>query len=134
MPDLFETEIGTVHVACSSCGAPLELATSAIGIFGSGDTVLCMDCLLREGTDSSVDSTVPLADRIRLIDETVNDFSAHLRNVLVRCVKPDLTWNREYGIDEWSDPADVVAAAYAPGVWYSLRQQLVAQSSGTGDN
>jgi hypothetical protein len=134
MPDLFESEIGRVHVACSSCGAPLELASSALSVFGSGDSVLCMDCLLREGSDASPDSPVPLADRIRLIDETVDEFAAHLRNVLVRCVKPDLTWNREYGIDEWSDPTDVVAAAYAPGVWYTLRRPLVGQTNTSDDN
>ena len=134
MPDLFESEIGTVHVACSSCGAPLELASSALSVFGTGNSVLCMDCLLREGTAASLETAVPLADRIRLIDETVNEFSAHLRNVLIRCVKPDLTWNREYGIDEWSDSSDMVAAAYAPGVWYTLSKRSTVRSSRSGDD
>ena len=132
MPDLFESEIETVRVACSSCGASLELASSALGLFSSQSGVLCMDCLLREGADASLDATVPLAERIRLIDETVDEFSAHLRNVLVRCIKPDMTWNREYGIDEWSDPTDVVAAAYAPGIWYALRKRLSRRSSSFG--
>ncbi|MDB5057861.1 MAG: hypothetical protein JWO59_1333 [Chloroflexi bacterium] len=134
MPDLFETEIGTVHLACSSCGAPLELATSALSVFGSDESVLCMDCLLRQGSDASAGTTVPLTERIRLIDETVDEFAAHLRNVLVRCIKPDLTWNREYGIDEWSDPADVVAAAYAPGVWYTVRRHLEGRDSSSDGN
>lgn len=132
MPDLFESEIGTVHIACSSCGAPLELASSALSVFGTGSSVLCMDCLLREGSASLVDAAVPLTERIRLIDETVDEFAAHLRNVLIRCVKPDLTWNREYGIDEWSDSADVIAAAYAPGIWASLGKRPLARGSRSG--
>ena len=83
-----------------------------------------MDCMLREGSDVSADVSVPLTERIRLIDDTVEEFSAHLRNVLVRCIKPDLTWNREYGVEGWSDSRDVVAAAYAPGVWYALRGRM----------
>lgn len=134
MPDLFESEIGTVHVTCSSCGAPLELASSALSVFGSGDSIMCMDCLLRDGTDMSPPATMPLTERIKLIDDTVDEFAAHLRNVLVRCIKPDLTWNREYGIDEWSDPTDVLAAAYAPGVWYSVRRHLAARGTFSDDN
>ena len=123
MPDLFESEIGTVQVTCGECGTPLEIASSAMGVFGSQDAVLCMDCLLRQGSETSPDAPVPLPERIRMIDETVDDFAAHLRNVLMRCVKPDLTWNRAYGLDDWSDPLDMTAAAYAPGVWYAMRQQ-----------
>ena len=124
MPNLFESGVETVHVTCSSCGAPLELAASALSVFGAGESVLCMDCMLREGSDVSAGVTVPLTERIRLIDDTVDEFSAHLRNVLVRCIKPDLTWNREYGVEGWPDPADVVAAAYAPGLWYALRGRM----------
>ena len=127
MPDVFESEIGSIQVACSDCGAPLELATSALGIFGSHESVRCMDCLLRESSDSAPDVAVPLAERIRLIDGAVEEFSSHLRNVLVRCVKPDLTWNREYGLEDWSDPSDLLAAAYAPGIWYSMRQYLATR-------
>ncbi len=133
MPDLFEAEISTIHVACSECGTPLELATSALSVFGSGDAVLCMDCLLRQGSEATSDATVPLAQRIKLIDETVDEFAAHLRNVLVRCIKPDLTWNREYGVDDWSDGADVIAATYAPGVWYSLRKHMQRRTAVSDD-
>jgi hypothetical protein len=93
-----------------------------------------MDCFLREGSGASPESAMPLADRIRVIDETVDEFAAHLRNVLVRCIKPDMTWNREYGIDEWSDPTDVVAAAYAPGVWYTMRQRLEGRDHSSDGN
>lgn len=133
MPDLFEPEVNSIHVACSQCGAPLELATSALSVFGSRDAILCMDCILREGSDSSPDVAVPLSERIRLIDETVDEFAAHLRNVLVRCVKPDLTWNREYGFDSWSDPADMIAASCAPSVWYSMRRHLEGRGKSRDD-
>ena len=133
MPNLFDSGVETVHVSCSSCGAPLELAATALSLFGTGESVLCMDCMLREGSDVSADITVPLTERIRLIDETVDEFSAHLRNVLVRCIKPDLTWNREYGVDGWSDARDVVAAAYAPGVWYALRRRVNGRGSSSGN-
>jgi hypothetical protein len=134
MPNLFESEIETVHVSCSSCGTPLELAASAIGLFGSHDSVLCMDCVLREGNSPTADASVTLTERIRLIDETVDEFASHLRNVLVRCIKPDLTWNREYGIDDWSDPTDMIAAAYAPSVWYAFRKHLAVRESPSGEN
>ena len=71
MPDLFESEVGAIHVACSECGAPLELASSALSVFGSQDAVRCMDCLLRTGADASTDVVVPLPERIRMIDEAV---------------------------------------------------------------
>lgn len=128
MPDLFEPEIRAIHVTCSSCGRPLELAASALNVFGSDESVLCMDCLLREGTNESPEAALPLGERIKLIDDSVLEFSAHLRNVLVRCIKPDLTWNREYGVDAWSDPMDVVAAALAPGIWYSVRKEAEPRS------
>jgi hypothetical protein len=121
MPDLFEPEIATVQVTCSACGTPLELASTAVGLFGSQEAVLCMDCLLRQGADASPEANVSLTERIRLIDETVDEFSAHLRNVLVRCVKPDLNWNSEYGFEQWSNTGDQVAASIAPSVWYSMR-------------
>jgi hypothetical protein len=133
MPDLFEPEVSTMHVACSECGTPLELATSALSVFGSGDAVLCMDCLLRQGSEASSEGVVPLAERIKLIDETVEEFAAHLRNVLVRCIKPDLTWNREYGVDDWSDSGDVVAASYAPGIWYAVRRYSQRRASLSGE-
>jgi hypothetical protein len=123
MPNIFEPEIATIRVACSQCGTALEMASSALSVFESQDAVRCMDCLLAESIPAGTDPTVTISDRIHLIDEAVDDFAAHLRNVLVRCVKPDLTWNSEYGMDEWSDPLDLVAAAYAPGVWYALQRQ-----------
>jgi hypothetical protein len=82
-----------------------------------------MECLLTHGSDSQIEINIPLPERVRLIDETVETFAAHLRNVLVRCVKPDLTWNRDYGIGEWSDPMDTFAAAYGPGIWYAMRSE-----------
>ncbi len=54
----------------------------------------------------------------------MDEFAAHLRNVLVRCVKPDLNWNREYGFEQWTNPGDQIAASIAPSVWYSMRQYL----------
>lgn len=123
MPNLFEPEIATIRVACSQCGATLEMASSAISVFESQDAVLCMDCLLGGSVAAGAEPAVTIADRIRAIDEAVDEFGAHLRNVLVRCVKPDLTWNNEYGMDDWSDPLDLVAAAYAPGIWYALQRQ-----------
>lgn len=129
MPDLFEPEIATVRVACSACGTPLELASTALGVFGSQDAVLCMDCLLRQGADASPEATVSLTERIRLIDETVDEFAAHLRNVLVRCVKPDLNWNREYGFEQWRNTGDQIAASIAPSVWYTMRQYLNDRAS-----
>lgn len=121
MPDLFESEIGTIQVSCKECGAPLEIASTAMSVFGSQDAVLCMDCLLRQGAEASPESTVPLQDRVRMIDDTVEDFAAHLRNVLLRGVKPDLSWSREFDMNDWSHPMDLVAAAYAPGIWYAVR-------------
>ncbi len=134
MPDLFETDDETVHVTCSECGAPLELASSALSLFGSSEAVVCMDCLLRQASNGTLDATVPLHERIRLIEETVDEFAAHLRNVLVRCIKPDLTWNREYGLEGWSDPTDMIAAAYAPGIWYTVRQQVSNRAARHDDN
>lgn len=75
-----------------------------------------------------------LTERIRLIDETVDEFSAHLRNVLVRCIKPDLSWNREYGIEQWHNTGDQIASAYAPGVWYAMRQYLNGRGTGSEGN
>jgi hypothetical protein len=122
MPDLFETDVETIQVLCKNCGRPLEIANSAMSVFGSLDSVLCMECLLAHDTDSKGDVTVPLPERIRLIDAAVDDFAAHLRNVLLRCVKPDLTWNRAHGIEEWPDPLDTIASAFGPGIWYAMRR------------
>jgi hypothetical protein len=121
MPDVFESEIGTIQVSCRECGAPLEIASTAMGVFGSQDGVLCMDCLLRQGAEASPEPTMPLQERVRMIDETVDDFAAHLRSVLLRGVKPDLSWSREVTLDDWSHPMDLIAAAYAPGIWYAVR-------------
>jgi hypothetical protein len=121
MPDLFESEIGTIQVSCKECGAPLEIASTAMGVFGSQESILCMDCLLRQGVESSPEATVPLQERVRMIDETVDDFAARLRSVLLRGVKSDLSWGSEYAIEDWSHPMDIVAAAYAPGIWYAVR-------------
>jgi hypothetical protein len=129
MPDLFEPEIATIQVMCSACGTPLELASTALSLFDSQDAVLCMDCLLRQGADSGPEANVSLTERIRLIDETVDEFSAHLRNVLVRCVRPDLNWNREYGFEQWTNTGDQVAASIAPSIWYAMRRYLADRGS-----
>ena len=60
-----------------------------------------------------------LEERIALIDEVVEDFGARLRNILMRSVRPDLSWNTAYGFEEWPDPADSIVAAHAPGIWYA---------------
>lgn len=121
MPDVFESEIGTIQVTCKECGAPLEIASTAMSVFGSQEAVLCMDCLLRQGAEASPESTMPLQERVRMIDDAVDDFAAHLRSVLLRGVKPDLSWSRDVSLEDWSHPIDLVAAAYAPGIWYAVR-------------
>jgi hypothetical protein len=121
MPDLFESDVETIQVLCKNCGRPLEIANSAMSVFGSLDSVLCMECLLAHESGSLPETSVSLPERVRLIDGAVDEFAVHLRNVLMRCVKPDLTWNRAYSIEEWPDPLDTVAAAFGPGIWYAMR-------------
>lgn len=118
MRDLFDDDVRTLSVACAQCGAPIELASSALSLFESEDKVLCMECLLSAG-DSPAPKTVSLEERVALIDDVVDDFSARLRQILMRSVRPDLSWNTSYSFEEWPDPADSVVAAHAPGIWYA---------------
>ena len=118
MRDLFDGDVHTITVACAECGTLVELASSAMSLFESEDKVLCFECLVRSG-DTQPPRNVPLEERVALIDEVVEDFSARLRNILMRSVRPDLTWNTAYGFEEWPDPADSIVAAHAPGIWYA---------------
>jgi len=126
MPELYADDIHSVHVQCSNCGKAVELANTGLEAFGSSDQVLCLECLMLGATHTGSEgepAAVSLQERIALIDDVVTIFSAHLRNVLVRSVKPDLTWNGDYGFESWDSPADALASAHAPGIWYSLRQR-----------
>jgi hypothetical protein len=78
-------------------------------------------------TDAAAVRTFSLEDRVALIDDVVQDFSSRLRNILMRSVRPDLSWNNAYGFDEWSDPADSAVAAHAPGIWYSGRDAALSR-------
>jgi hypothetical protein len=118
MRDLFDEDIKTISVSCAECGAPIELASSALSLFESEDRVLCMDCLVRAG-DTAAPRVLTFEERVAMIDEVVDDFSARLRNILVRSVRADLSWNNTYGFEDWSDPADSIVAAHAPGIWYA---------------
>jgi hypothetical protein len=124
MPDLFAEDIHSVRVPCSNCGATVELANTGLEAFGSSEGVLCLECLVlgnaRVGGDGET-ASVPIQERIALIDTVVATFAAHLRTVLVRNIKSDLNWNSAYGFESWDDPADALAAAHAPGIWYALR-------------
>jgi hypothetical protein len=118
MRELFDDDVQAVVLACATCGAPVELARSALSLFESEEKVLCVECLV----NSTVEPT-PIAatieERAALIDRIVEDFGSRLRNVLLRSVRPDLSWNSDYGFEEWSDPADSAVAAHAPGIWYA---------------
>jgi hypothetical protein len=137
MPELFADDIHGVQVPCSSCGTIVELANTGLSAFESPESVLCLDCLIHGGALSLRAAepsamTLPamsLQERIALIDEVVASFSVHLRNVLVRSVKSDLTWNGEYRFENWDNPADALASAHAPGIWYALRPQDVGPRS-----
>ena len=118
MRDLFGGDVHTITVACAECGTLVELATSAVSLFESEDKVLCVECLVRSG-DTRPPRNVSLEERIALIDEVVEDFGTRLRNILLRSVRPDLSWNTAYGFEEWPDPADSIVAAHAPGIWYA---------------
>ena len=124
MPELFADDIRGVQVLCSSCGTVVEIANTGLTAFESPETVLCLECLVRvdapsEGELETV--TLPLQERIAMIDDVVSAFSLHLRNVLVRSVKADLTWNSHYGFESWDDASDALASAHAPGIWYGMR-------------
>lgn len=125
MRDLFDEDVRTVTVSCANCGDPIELASSALSLFESEDKVLCMGCLL-QGADAAP-VMVPLEERVAMIDEIVNEFASRLRNILVRSVRPDLSWNNTYSFEEWSDPADSSVAAHAPGIWYAGKGQALAR-------
>ena len=118
MRDLFDGDVHTITVACAECGTLVQLASSAMSLFESEDKVLCVECLVRSG-DTRSPRTVSFEERVALIDEVVEDFSARLRNILMRSVRPDLTWNTAYGFEEWPDRADSIVAAHAPGIWYT---------------
>jgi hypothetical protein len=124
MPEIFADDIRSVQVVCRGCGTPLELADSGIEAFGSADSVLCLECLVlgspREAEPAA--RAVPLAERVVLIDEVVATFAARLRAVLVRSIKPDLSWDGARGFESWGDPSDALVAAHAPGIWYALRR------------
>jgi hypothetical protein len=132
MPELFADDIRGVQVPCSSCGATVELANTGLAAFDSAESVLCLECLVLGRTGSGAESEVvtpPLQERIALIDEVVADFSIRLRNVLVRSVKPDLSWNGDYGVEHWEHPSDALASAHAPGIWYGMRRRQLAARS-----
>jgi len=118
MRDLFGGDVHTITVACAECGTLVELASSAMSLFESEDKVLCIECLVRSG-DTRPPRNVSLEERIALIDVVVEDFSARLRNILMRSVRPDLSWNTAYGFEEWPERADSIVAAHAPGIWYT---------------
>ncbi len=126
MPDLSDEDIRTITVQCANCGEPIELASSAFSLFESEDKVMCVECMVR-ATDAAAARTFSLEDRVALIDDVVQDFSSRLRNILMRSVRPDLSWNNDYGFDEWSDPADSAVAAHAPGIWYSGREAALSR-------
>jgi hypothetical protein len=132
MPELFADDIRGVQVPCSGCGAIVELANTGLAAFDSAESVLCLECLVLGRTSAGAEGdavTLPLQERIALIDEVVATFSLHLRNVLVRSVKPDLSWNGDYGFEHWEHSADALASAHAPGIWYGMRRRQRAVRS-----
>ncbi len=120
MRDLFDDDVQVMPVTCAECGVGLEIARSALSLFDSENDVLCVECMVRVG-DSPKRRTTTLEQRVALIDDVVQDFGVRLRNVLLRSVRPDLSWNNEYSFEDWSDPADSTVAAHAPGIWYARR-------------
>jgi hypothetical protein len=126
MRDQFDDDIRTISVRCANCGEPVELASSALSLFESEDKVLCVECMVR-ASDAAPPRTFSLEDRVALIDDVVQDFSSRLRDILMRSVRPDLSWNNGYGFDEWSDPADSAVAAHAPGIWYAGRDGALSR-------
>ncbi len=126
MRNLFDDDVQTVVLTCSSCNAPIELARSALSLFGSEEKVLCVECLVNNG-DAPAPITTTLEERGALIDQVVEDFGGRLRDVLLRSVRPDLSWNSDYGFEEWTDPADSAVAAHAPGIWYTGKSAALAR-------
>lgn len=132
MPELFADDIRGVQVPCSSCGTTVEIANTGLTAFESPETVLCLECLVRGDAPRAAEigaTTLPLQERIALIDEVVSAFSLHLRTVLVRSVKSDLTWDSQYGFESWDNPSDALASAHAPGIWYGMRSRGVTSHS-----
>ncbi len=124
MPELFADEIHGVQVQCSNCGALIELANTGLDVFESSDSVLCLECLVNASVRGGSDSdhlAVPGRERAALIDDVVATFSDHLRRVLALSIKPDLSWDTQFRFEQWNDPADALASAHAPGIWYGLR-------------
>lgn len=128
MREWFDDDVRTVSVTCSECGQSLELASTALGLFESEDKVLCLECLMRVG--ESTTRTLGIEERIALIDLVVDDFSSRLRNILLRSVRPDLSWNNSFGFEDWSDPGDSAVAAHAPGIWYAGKAAAEARRRG----
>lgn len=118
MRDPFNDDVQTVVLTCVDCGAPVELARSALDLFESEDKVRCVECLVN-ADDEPLPITTTIEERARIIDQVIEDFEGRLRNVLLRSVRPDLSWNDDYSCGEWTDPADATVAAYAPGIWYA---------------
>ncbi len=121
MNDLFEDDVQAIQLSCAECGAALEIARSALSLFESEDKVLCVECLVRVG-DTPTLRTTTLEERAALIDEVVENFGTRLRTVLLRSVRSDLSWNNNHSFEEWTDPADSMVAAHAPGIWYASRR------------
>ncbi len=126
MPNLFSDDVQTVLLSCAACGTPIELAESALSLFDSEDKVLCVECLVQTG-DAAPAVTITLEERAAIIDEVIEDFGTRLRSVLLRSVRPDLSWNSDYAFEEWTDPADSIVAAHAPGIWYGGKSGAVAR-------
>lgn len=126
MRDLFDDDIQAVVLTCARCSAPVELARSALSLFESEDRVLCVECLVDTSAEPTPITTT-IEERAALIDQVVDDFGARLRTVLLRSVRPDLSWNGDYRFDEWADPADSAAAAHAPGIWYAGKGTALAR-------
>ncbi len=126
MRDLFNDDVHAVVLTCADCGAPVELARSALSLFESEDKVLCVDCLVNADSEPTLITTT-IDERSALIDQVVEDFGSRLRTVLLRSVRPDLSWNSNYSFEEWTDPADSAAAAHAPGIWYAGKGAALAR-------
>ncbi len=126
MRELFDDDVQAVVLTCAGCGAPVELARSALSLFGSEEKVLCVECLVKTGEEPSP-ITMTIEERAALIDQIVEDFGSRLRGVLLRSVRSDLSWNSDYSFEEWTDPADSAVAAHAPGIWYAGKSAALAR-------
>lgn len=130
MRDLFDEDVQAIALSCANCGVSVEIARSALSLFESEDKVLCVECLVRS-EEGPVARSHSLEERAALIDEVVENFSSRLRTVLLRSVRPDLSWNNGFHIDDWHDPEDSTVAAHAPGIWYAGKDAAQARRSMT---